>query len=33
VPVAVYVALACVISGVTALLARETKGVRLEEIR
>jgi metabolite-proton symporter len=31
-PVAIYVAIACAISGVTALLARETKGVRLEDI-
>jgi metabolite-proton symporter len=33
VPVSVYVAIACAISGVSALLARETKGVELEEIR
>jgi metabolite-proton symporter len=33
VPVAIYVAVACVISGVTALLARETKGVELARIR
>lgn len=33
VPVAVYVGLACVISGVTALLARETRGVALDTIR
>ncbi|HMG46092.1 MAG TPA: MFS transporter [Allosphingosinicella sp.] len=33
VPVALYVATACAISGVTALLARETKGVELSEIR
>ena len=33
VPVSVYVAVACAISGVSALLARETKGVELAEIR
>jgi len=33
VPVAIYVAVACAISGLTALVARETKGVKLEEIR
>ena len=32
-PVAIYVAIACAVSGVAALLARETRGVRLEEIR
>ena len=32
-PVSVYVAVACAISGVSALLARETKGVELSEIR
>lgn len=32
-PAAIYVAVACAISGLTALLARETKGVRLEDIR
>jgi metabolite-proton symporter len=32
-PVAIYVGLACAISGITALLARETKGVELSEIR
>jgi len=32
-PVALYVAAACAISGVTALLARETKGVPLSAIR
>ncbi|HEY5721790.1 MAG TPA: MFS transporter [Allosphingosinicella sp.] len=32
-PVAIYVGGACLISGVTALLARETKGVDLAEIR
>jgi MFS family permease len=32
-PVAIYVALACAISGLTALLARETKGVELSDIR
>jgi metabolite-proton symporter len=31
-PVAIYVAIACAISGIAALLARETKGVRLEDI-
>ena len=33
VPVAIYVGVACLISGVTALLARETKGVELSAIR
>jgi metabolite-proton symporter len=33
VPVSVYVAIACAISGVSALLARETKGMELSEIR
>jgi uncharacterized membrane protein YadS len=33
VPVSIYVAIACAISGVSALLARETKGVELAEIR
>jgi metabolite-proton symporter len=33
VPVAVYVGVSCAISGVTALLARETKGVELASIR
>ena len=32
-PVAIYVAVACVVSGVSALLARETRGVELEAIR
>jgi metabolite-proton symporter len=32
-PVAIYVGAACLISGVTALLARETKGVDLAEIK
>jgi metabolite-proton symporter len=32
-PVAIYVALACLISGLSALLARETKGVELSAIR
>ncbi|WP_395613356.1 MFS transporter [Allosphingosinicella sp.] len=32
-PVAIYVAVACLISGVSALLARETKGVELDSIR
>jgi metabolite-proton symporter len=33
VPVSVYVAIACAISGVSALLARETKGMELSKIR
>jgi metabolite-proton symporter len=33
VPVAIYVAVACVISGVSALLARETRNLELSEIR
>ena len=32
-PVAIYVAAACVISGTSALLARETRGIELEAIR
>ena len=32
-PVAIYVGIACAISGVSALLARETKGVELAEIK
>ena len=32
-PVAIYVGIACAISGVSALLARETKGVELSELR
>jgi metabolite-proton symporter len=32
-PVAIYVGVACAISGVTALLARETKGVELAAVR
>ncbi len=32
-PVAVYVAAACLISGVSALFARETRGVELKDIR
>jgi metabolite-proton symporter len=32
-PVAIYVGVACVISGISALLARETKGLELEAIR
>ncbi|MFL6844595.1 MAG: MFS transporter [Allosphingosinicella sp.] len=32
-PVAIYVGIACAISGVTALLARETKGIDLDSIR
>ena len=32
-PVAIYVGLACAISGLSALAARETKGVELAEIR
>ena len=33
VPVAVYVGVACVVSAVTALLARETRGIELDAIR
>jgi metabolite-proton symporter len=33
VPVSIYVAVACAISGISALLARETRGVELSEIR
>ena len=33
VPVSIYVAVACGISGISALLARETRGVELSEIR
>jgi metabolite-proton symporter len=33
VPVSIYVAIACAISGISALLARETKGLELSEIR
>ena len=33
VPVSIYVAVACVISGVSALVARETRGIELESIR
>ena len=33
VPVALYVAIACAISFVSALLARETKGLELADIR
>jgi metabolite-proton symporter len=33
VPVSIYVAVACAISGVSALLANETKGIELSEIR
>jgi metabolite-proton symporter len=32
-PVAIYVGIACAISGVSALLARETKGIALDSIR
>ena len=32
-PVAIYVAVSCTISGITALLARETRGVELADIR
>jgi MFS family permease len=32
-PVSIYVGVACLISGVSALLARETRGLELEEIR
>jgi hypothetical protein len=31
--VSAYVAIACVISGISALVARETRGVELSEIR
>jgi metabolite-proton symporter len=33
VPVSIYVGIACLVSGVTALLARETRGVELSAIR
>jgi MFS family permease len=33
VPVAFYVSIACLVSGVTALLARETRGLELSSIR
>ncbi|WP_341631732.1 MFS transporter [Sphingomonas agri] len=33
VPVSIYVAIACLISGVSALLARETRGIELAHIR
>jgi MFS family permease len=33
VPVSIYVAIACAISGLSALLARETKGIALDSIR
>jgi uncharacterized membrane protein len=33
VPVAIYVGAACVVSGISALLAKETKGVELSAIR
>ncbi|MGN6058586.1 MAG: MFS transporter [Sphingomicrobium sp.] len=33
VPVSIYVAIACAISGISALLARETRGVELKSIR
>ncbi len=33
VPVSIYVAVACVISGISALLANETKGIELSEIQ
>jgi metabolite-proton symporter len=32
-PVAIYVGVACVVSGISALLARETRGLELAEIR
>jgi hypothetical protein len=32
-PVAIYVGVTCVISGISALLARETKGIELASIR
>jgi hypothetical protein len=31
-PIAIYVAVACVISGIAALIARETRGVALDAI-
>jgi len=33
VPVAIYVAVTCAVSGITALLARETKGIDLRSVR
>jgi len=33
VPVSIYVAIACAISGISALLAQETKGMELGDIR
>jgi hypothetical protein len=33
VPVSIYVVAACLISGISALLARETRGVELTAIR
>jgi MFS family permease len=33
VPVSIYVAVACVISGISALVARETRGIELDAIR
>jgi len=33
VPVSIYVAIACLISGISALLARETRGIELADIR
>ena len=32
-PVAIYVGAACVVSGISALLARETRGLELDAIR
>jgi MFS family permease len=32
-PVAIYLGVSCAVSGVAALLARETKGIELESIR
>jgi MFS family permease len=32
-PVALYVGISCTISGITALLARETRGLELEQIK
>jgi hypothetical protein len=33
IPVAIYVGIACLVSGISALLARETKGIELASIR
>jgi hypothetical protein len=32
-PVAIYVGVACAISGISALLARETRGIDLDSVR